>query len=357
MDYIDSITQAIGKTPLLKLHKLTTPDMANVFVKLENLNPTGSYKDRMALAMVEAAEQGDTWNGRKLSPGGAVCDASAGNTAPALAMVCAAKGYKAKFVLYRYMFDKGADARMLICQAYGPEVTPSSDPLTFLTQEQIDTLGADEPDLIHVMTGKKDCSLIEAADPNCVWVDQIYNKYNYIGQKEMAYEIYDQLDGKIDAIGCSVGAGGSLYGLCLGMADKGVRPEVIFGVVPNGSEVYLDLQKDECTRDEFSYSSRDGEISEALKLEKWLQERSIVQQMVEDGYPDLFFRVTAEDARNMANRLCKEEGVYCGMSSGANVAIALEMARRLGPGKNVVTTIVDRRDRHLFEVPNEKYAV
>lgn len=96
MNYINNITEAIGHTPLLKLNRVGKDAGANVFVKLEHLNPSGSYKDRMALAMVEAAERGDTWNGKKLDEGGTVVEASAGNTAPAVAMVCAAKGYKAK---------------------------------------------------------------------------------------------------------------------------------------------------------------------------------------------------------------------------------------------------------------------
>jgi cysteine synthase A len=79
--------------------------------------------------------------------------------------------------------------------------------------------------------------------------------------------------------------------------------------------------------------------------------------MLEDGYPDKFFSVTSEEARAVADRLCREEGIYCGMSSGANVAIALKIARRMGAGKNVVTTIVDRRDRYLSEIPHEKYVV
>ncbi len=107
MDYINSITEAIGQTPLLKLNRIGKDAGANVFVKLEHLNPSGSYKDRMALSMVEAAERGDTWNGKKLSPSGTVVEASAGNTAPAVAMVCAAKGYQAKIYLYRYQMEDG----------------------------------------------------------------------------------------------------------------------------------------------------------------------------------------------------------------------------------------------------------
>lgn len=357
MNYINNITEAIGQTPLLKLNNVCVPGGADIFLKLENMNPSGSYKDRMALAMVEGAERGDTWNGRALPADGIVVDASAGNTAPALAMVCAAKGYRARLMLYRYIFDKGDDARMMITRAYGPEVLPSSDPLDYLTPEQLKILEEDEPDLVKVLAGKKDCELMEAAEPRCVWVDQIYNKNNYLGQKAMGYEIYDQLDGKVDAMGCSVSAGGSLYGLCLGLREKGVRPGLIFGVVPKGSEVYLELQKDECARGEFCYTSRDAKISTAMGIKKWINEKSIVEQMIEAGYPDIFFRVTAEEARAVANRLCREEGVFCGMSSGANVAIAMKIAERLGPGKNVVTIAVDRRDRYLLESPNEKYAV
>ena len=98
MDYINNITEAIGRTPLMKLNKIGRDAGANVFVKLEYLNPSGSYKDRMALAMVEAAERGETWNGRKLSPGGTVVEASAGNTAPAVAMVCACLLYTSRCV-------------------------------------------------------------------------------------------------------------------------------------------------------------------------------------------------------------------------------------------------------------------
>ena len=91
MKYVNSMLEVIGNTPILKLNKVARKVKANVFVKLELLNPSGSYKDRMALSMIEAAENGLTWNGKKLMSGGIVCDASAGNTAPALAFVCAVK--------------------------------------------------------------------------------------------------------------------------------------------------------------------------------------------------------------------------------------------------------------------------
>ena len=357
MNYINSITEAIGHTPLLKLNKVGKDAGANIFVKLEHLNPSGSYKDRMALSMIEAAEHGDTWNGKKLSEGGTVVEASAGNTAPAVALVSAAKGYKSKIYLYRYQIEGGKNTRVLITQAYGPEVAISSDPETYLTPKEIERFKKSNPDLLHVISAKMDCEMVERNNSNSVWVDQIFNNYNYIGQKTLGREIYEQLDGKIDAFGCSVGSGASLYGVCLAFKELGLRPEIIYGAVPFGSEVYLSLEKDEADRGEFRFSNTTNELAKAMGLDKWVTEKSIVQQMIEAGYPDKFYRITADEARDMANRLCEEEGIYCGMSSGANVAVALKIAAKLGPGKNVVTTIVDRRDRYLSEVPHEKYVV
>lgn len=357
MNYINNIVEAIGKTPLLKLNRVGSGVSGNVFVKLEHLNPSGSYKDRMALSMVEAAEQGKTWNGRKLQPGGTVVEASAGNTAPALAMVCAAKGYKSRFSIYRYSVEDGNNTRLKITRAYGPEVMISSEPDKYLSKEQLAAFMKETDDLHHVLAAKVDCARMEEEDPNCVWMDQIYNEYNAIGQKNMAYEIYDQLDGKIDAIGCSVGAGGSLFGLCSGLRDKGLRPELTFGVIPTGSESYFEYPRDESDKGEFKVMELKNRMAAAMGLTKWTREKCIIDKMLEQGYPDKLFVVYNEEARMMANRLCQEEGIYCGMSSGANVAIALKIAERLGPGKNVVTTIVDRRDRYLSEYPDDIYVV
>lgn len=357
MNYINSITSAIGNTPLLKLNKIGKDVGTNIFVKLEHLNPSGSYKDRMAYSMIQAAERGDTWNHRKLPDDGTVVEASAGNTAPALAMVCAAKGYKARFVLYRYQMKGGTDSRMQITQAFGPDVAISSDPCKYLTAEQIEVLSKEEPDIPHVLAAKMDCQLMEDNEEKTVWVDQIYNMANFEAQKNMAREIYEQLDGQIDAIGCSAASGGTLYGLCEGLSELGVHPEMTFGVVPDGSECYLRLPKKECNQGEFVVSNVRSKVAEAMGLNKWVTEESLIHKMVEAGYPDKCFLVSDEDARLMANRLCQEEGIFCGMSSGANVLIALEIAKRLGPGKNVVTVIVDRRDRYLSESPHEKYVI
>ena len=357
MNYINNITEAIGHTPLMKLNKIGKDVGANVFVKLEHLNPSGSYKDRMALAMIRAAERGETWNGRKLSPGGTVIEASAGNTAPAVSMVAAALDYKAIIHLYRYQMADPKNARLLVTQAFGPKIEISSEPDKYLTKEQIEELSKDTPDLLHVLAAKMDCQLEEDSMENAVWLDQIYNEYNYIGQEAIGEEIFEQLDGKVDAVGASASSGASLYGMILGLAKHGVRPEITFGVEPGGSEMYFSFEKDESRYEDIKVTDNNGRIAEAIGLSKWVTEDPIVKKMLDAGYPDRIFRVSDEEAREMANRLCREEGIFCGMSSGANVACALKIAAELGPGKNVVTPIVDRRDRYLSETPFEKYVV
>ncbi|MFX0202917.1 MAG: PLP-dependent cysteine synthase family protein [Candidatus Hodarchaeota archaeon] len=355
MRYVNNMLQLIGNTPIMKLNKVSKDVEASVFVKLEFLNPSGSYKDRMALAMVEAAEQGLTWNRKKLKSGGIVCDASSGNTAPALAFVCAMKGYKAKIGIYKPMVHKDA-IRLKITRIYGADVFECPHPTDYMTEEVWDRLSEEDKNLSWVIAGKKYMDELEKSNPDAVWVDQIYNKYNYIGQMKMGYEINEQLDGKIDAWGCSIGSGGTLLGVAQAFKEKGVRPW-IFGVVPYTSEVYLEVQKGEAKKEEFRLSKAKQKVVDLMDLKKWQSEKPIVQEMLEMGYLDEMFRVSDKEARDMANRLAREEGIWCGMSSGANVAVALKVAERMKKGQNVVTVIVDRRDRYLGEYPNEIYVV
>jgi cysteine synthase len=355
MRYSENILQQVGNTPIMRLNKVTKGLKANVFVKLEFLNPSGSYKDRMALSMIEAAEKGLTWNGRKLNPEGIVCDASSGNTAPALAFVCAVKGYKAKIGIYKPMVSKN-DIRLKITRIYGADVITCPDPTEYIPRDKWEKLSEEEKSLSWIIAGKKWAYELEKNDPNVVWVDQIYNKYNYIGQMNMGYEIYEQLDGKIDAWGCSIGSGGTMLGVLLALKEKGITPHS-FGVVPYTSEVYVQFERGAPGKRKFKFSDAERKLVELMDLKKWQTEKSIVEEMFEEGYPDEMFRITDEEARIMANKLAQEEGIWCGMSSGANVLTALKVAKRMKKGQNIVTVIVDRRDRYLGEYPNEIYVV
>jgi cysteine synthase len=357
MKFTENMLQQIGNTPLMKLTKVTKGIKANVFVKLELFNPSGSYKDRMAISMVEAAEKGLTWNGKKLKPHGVVCDASSGNTAPALAFVCAVKGYKAKIGIYKPLVRKD-DIRLKITRIYGADVIACPPPTRYLPIREWKNLSEEEKNLSWIIAGKKWAFDLEKYDENVVWVDQIYNKYNYIGQMSMGYEIFEQLDGKIDAWGCSIGSGGTMLGVSLALKEKGVNP-LTFGAVPFKTEVYIQFKEGvkEAKKGEFWFSNAHQKLVELMNLEKWQTEKSIIEEMFDKGYPDEMFRITDEEARNMADKLAQEEGIWCGMSSGANVLAALKVAKRMEPGQNVVTVIVDRRDRYLGEYPHETYVV
>lgn len=356
MNYVNSMLDVIGNTPLLKLNKIGKDVDANIFVKLEYLNPSGSYKDRMAIAMIEAAEKGDTWNGKILASDGSICDSSAGNTAPALAFVSACKGIKAKVAIYKPML-RGDSTRIKITDTYGADVCESSLPEKYLSKKQVETFIKEDHDLTYIIAGKMHSYELERDNDDIVWVDQIYNKHNYLGQRGIGYELFEQLDGRIDVFGCSVGSGATLLGTCLGLKEKGIIPELTYGVVPYGSEVYMKLDKDESNRTEFCKSDIMMRMAAAMGLSKWATEQPIIDVMIDAGYPDKFFRISTKEARDMANRLAKEEGIYCGMSSGANVAVAMKIAQRYGKDKNIVTIIVDRRDRYLAEYPNDVYIV
>lgn len=356
MDYVNSMLEVIGNTKLLKLNRVGKDVKANVFVKLEHLNPSGSYKDRMALSMVEAAERGETWNGKKLPPGGTVCDASAGNTAPALAFICALKGYTVKLCSYAHFLhstDKNQSVRMKISSAYGAKIYPCPLPCDDVLQK----LKTDkERRYAAIINGKVHMNQLERDDPNTVWVDQIYNEANVNGQLAMGYEIYRQLEGKIDAWGASIGSGATFLGVARALKEKGVEPYT-FGVVPEGGTSLVDISADIAKSVTMGRPGLRMRIVKMLGLEKWITEDSIVETIYKAGYPNEWFEVSPNDARAMANRLCEEEGIYCGMSSGANVYAALRVAKKMKRGQNVVTVIVDRRDRYLDEYPNDQYVV
>jgi cysteine synthase A len=307
--------------------------------------------------MVEAAEKGLTWNGKKLKPGGTVCDASAGNTAPALAFVCAMRGYPAVFCTYKTMLI-GDSARLKITGSYGPKVYMCPLP----SKEILDQLDEKDHRMAYTLAGKMHMYELERDNPDVVWVDQIYNPYNTEGQKSMGREIYKQLDGKIDAWGCSIGSGGAFLGVTLALKELGVKPHT-FGVTPlypgpGEKAEFKRLQSREKIVEGIIETGKVREkILRLLGLEKWLTEESICDAMYRMGYPDEIFRVTSEEARDIANRLCREEGIWCGMSSGANVFVALKIAETMNADQNVVTTIVDRRDRYLAEYPNDIYVV
>ena len=299
-----SILDHIGGTRLLALTSMAPRNSATVLLKLETENPTGSMKDRMALAMVTAAEK----DGR-LKPGGAVVEYTGGSTGVSLSLVCAAKHIPLEIVTSD-AFSKEKRDHMT---ALGAKLTlvPSTTGGTTkeLTLEMIET-----------------ARQIAAAKPGSFWTDQFNNTDVLPGYANMADEIWAQTGGKVDAFVQSVGTSGSFRGLAtrlrqLNPALHGVAVEPAESAVLSGGP---------------SGSHKIEGTGPGFVPPQWK--------------PDLaseIAQVSSADAMAMARRLAREEGIFAGTSTGANVLAALHVAERLGPGKTVVTIACDTGLKYL----------
>jgi cysteine synthase A len=331
-----NILDQIGNTPLLKLrHVVETPDV-DIYVKCEFLNPGGSIKDRMALSMIEAAERSG-----QLKPGGTIVDQSTGNTGPALSFVGAVKGYKVRLFLPAHLSSSYNPAdRIRIARLFGCTVTPVDikDHVA-----GIDGLDSVERAAAFVAIRMKQCYDLQERDASSWWANQLCNVDNAKAhQEQTGKEILEQMDGMVDAWVASIGTGGTLLGVAETL--KAHNPDLIVsGVVPT------DDPRIEWVR--------------SRAVHKFLQQfglpdmRFLIEDLLDKNVLDHELTVRNEDAKNMADRLCREEGFFCGMSSGANVWASIELAKKMKKGSRIVTVLVDRRDRYFAEYPNEHYVV
>lgn len=288
---------AIGNTSLVRLRKIVPPDCAEVWVKLEWENPTGSMKDRMAQAVIARAEA----DGR-LQPRGTVVEYTGGSTGASLAMVCAAKGYRLKIV----SSDAFSREKLDHMAALGAELTlvPSESGLT---------------------TKKLILDMIAAAreigrQPNTYWTDQLNNHDSITGYCDLGEEIWRQTQGGVSAFVHSVGTAASIRGVAAAL--KRHNPDVqIIAVEPAESAVLSGGQPG-------PHKIEGVGIGYIPPL--W------EPQLVDDVQP-----VKTDDAKNMARRLAREEGLFAGTSSGANMIAAIHVAQRLEPDAKVVTLMAD----------------
>jgi cysteine synthase len=326
----------IGNTPLLKLGRLTSQSDANVYVKCEFLNPSGSIKDRMALRMVEDAERK-----QKLQKDGTIVDATSGNTGPALSFVGAVKGYKVKLLIpAKWAGPYNPENRIRIMKSYGAEVQAFS---TEGYKKLIDGLSPSETSAAIFAIGMKKCFELQTSDPRVWWANQMCNMDNAEANRlTTGEEILEQLDEKVDAFVASIGTGGTILGVAEALLDRIGHVKVV-GLEPEDARVT-----------EWFTS---GSMIKYMNSVGLPQMKSIVEVMLETGIPDEVMTVRDIDARSTMNRLCREEGLFCGMSSGANVFAALRIAKELGRGANVVTVLVDRRERYFPESPQEHYVI
>lgn len=298
-----SILDAIGNTPLVRLQKIVPAESAEVWVKLEYFNPTGSYKDRMALAMIEEAEKrGD------LRPGMRVVEYTGGSTGSSLAFVCAVKGYPFTVV----SSDAFAQEKLRTMQAFGAELVliPSRE-------------GGITPDLIPRMMARAEAI---AAEGNAYWTNQFHNADSVIGYMGIGRELATQMAGPIDAFCGAVGTGGMLAGAAKGIREAG-RDARIVALEPTASAV-------------LSGGEAGAHHVEGIGV-------GFVPPLLEPSIYDEVRAIDEEEARSTARLLAREEGIFVGVSSGMNVAGALQLARDLGPGHAVVTVAVDTGLKYL----------
>ncbi len=331
-----NILGAIGNTPLLKLQKVTRDLEVDVYVKCEFMNPGGSIKDRMALCMIEEAEKSG-----KLKPGGTIVDQSTGNTGPALSFVGNVKGYQVQLFLPAQLSSAYNPAdRIRIAKLFGCTVT-SID-----LDDHLDNIGAlndVERAAAFVAIRMIQCYNLQESDPSTWWANQLCNVDNTKAHREhTGREILQQMDGKIDAWVASVGTGGTLLGVAETLKEK--NPDLIVtGIVPT-DDPRLEWVR---SRAVHHYLEKFG----GPKL------RFLIEDILAKNLLDNEITVQNKDAKTMADRLCREEGFFCGMSSGANVHAAIELAKSMEKGSKIVTVLVDRRDRYFAEYPNEYYVV
>ena len=299
---VDSVLKAIGHTPVLKLKKVVEPGSADVYVKLEYFNPTGSYKDRMALAMIEGAERKGA-----LRPGMRVVEYTGGSTGSSLAMVCAIKGYE----FHPLSSEAFAQEKLDTMRAFGAdlEIVPSDGGK--VTPALFDRFKARIAELMK--------------DPNNFWTDQFNNADALDGYAGIGRELLDQVD-RVDAFVGAVGTAGMLVGVSsvLKKAGGGTR---IVALEPSTSPL-LTTGKAGAHRVEGTAAG--------------FRPPHLV-----DGSYDEARAIDEEEARAMARRAAREEGIFAGTSSGLNLVGALQVARELGPGKVVATVAVDTGLKYL----------
>jgi len=294
-----SVLELIGDTPIVRMNKMRPDGAAEVWLKLEAQNPAGCVKERIALYMVEAAE-----NSGQLQPGGVIVEPTSGNTGIGLAMVAAVKGYR----LILCMPETMSMERRKILQAFGSEIV--------LTEGPKGMKGAVEK-----------AQELTQANKGYFMPQQVENPANVQAHYQTTGpEIWKQTEGRIDAFVSGIGTGGTITGAGRYLREK--NPKILLiGIEPQASAVLSGGKPGSHKIQGIGAGFIPGVL-----------DRSLLSEVM---------RVSNDDALETARRLCKEEGVFCGISSGAAAYGAMEIAKQLGAGQNVVAILPDTGERYL----------
>jgi cysteine synthase len=294
----DDISKLVGETPMLQMKRLAPPGSADIFAKLEYLNPGGSVKDRAAIGIIARAESEG-----KLRPGGTVIEATAGNTGIGLALIGVSRGYEVRL----FVPEKFSEEKVIIMRALGAEVTrtPEAEGMQGAIQRARD---------------------LQASNPDAFLAAQFDNPANTDYHYETtAREIFEQMDGRIDAITVGCGTAGTLSGVSRFLKER--LPHVLAVAVETQGSILgggkPGPHKVEGIGNTFIPGNFDASVCDEVMM------------------------VTDDQAFGMVKELAAREGVLGGSSAGANVYAAVEIAKRLGEGKRVVTLIPDSAERYL----------
>lgn len=293
------ITELIGRTPLVRLNRLTKSGSATIYAKVESFNPGGSVKDRICLNMINEAERQG-----KLKPGGTIVEPTSGNTGIGLALVAAVRGYKLILVMPESMSMERAS----LLSSYGAQLV-----LTAAWEGMKGSI--------------KEAESIVAQNPSYYMPDQFSNPANpAMHRKTTGPEILEALDGRVDAFVAAVGTGGTITG-CGGAIRERNPTAKIIAVEPAGSPVL---------------SGGDPGPHKIQGIGA-----GFVPKVLDRTLLDRVVTVTDDEAYQTAKLLAKKEGLLVGISAGANVFAAQKIAEELGPGKNVVTILCDTGERYI----------
>lgn len=311
-----NILQRIGNTPLVKLNHIPSADCAEIYVKCEFMNPTGSIKDRIAHYIILQAEKME-----KLLPGGTIVENTSGNTGLALAMVSAVKGYRCIFTIP----DKMSSEKINMLKGFGAEVvvTPTDVP-------------HDSP-LHYVQAAKR----LATETPHAFYVNQYHNQDNILAHYySTGPEIWQQTVGKVDAFVAGLGTGGTISGVGRFLKEHNSHIKIV-GIDPIGSVHYPLFYTGKLVKPAIYQVEGIGEDIPCQALDF-----SVIDKMLQTNDYQAF---------TMARRLIKEEGLFCGGASGAIIHGAIEVAKELGKGKVVVAVLTDSASRYVSKFLNDEW--